>query len=510
MKLSNFVRRAAFALRFGSLDPLISGQINSEHQAAHGARHPRPGHRSWRRSSSSTPTRTRSCSATGRVWVIDGYTTTDHVPVLAVARRREGSLTRSFNYVRNSVKVDRRRLRGHGHLLRVRQEGPDHPGLARRRSPTSSPTGRSMPEALREHLRYPEDLFKVAGRTCSVATTSPSRKPLLRRQREVAGVARPRLGSRVERHRLSRALIATPASAAEPSSNQPQAATSTGARIDPYYLNIRAARTQTPSTSSSPCRSCRCRRATARRASCRSSPPNSDPGQYGELRSFTMPQGQTVEGPVQVNNEIIRTSAISHRDHAAQPAGLAGHPGQHAADPGRQLDRSTCGRSTRRAAGSGSYPLFQFVVGVHARATAPYCGPTVQDGLDQMLGRRQPVTACNVSARDHPAAPAPTRRPRPPPPRRARPRPRRPPTTTTIPPATGIGAGPAQPGGRPSSTRPQPALERRRPRRLPDARSKQARDAGRSRPRQLAGWRSSPGTVAVRDWGSPPGLLLWA
>ena len=29
VKLSNFVRRAAFALRFGSLDPLISGQINS-------------------------------------------------------------------------------------------------------------------------------------------------------------------------------------------------------------------------------------------------------------------------------------------------------------------------------------------------------------------------------------------------------------------------------------------------------------------------------------------------
>ena len=38
---------------------------------------------------------------------------------------------------------------------------------------------------------------------------------------------------------------------------------------------------------------------------------DSDPGQYGKLQSFTMPQGQTVLGPVQVNNAIIRTPAIS-------------------------------------------------------------------------------------------------------------------------------------------------------------------------------------------------------
>ena len=39
------------------------------------------------------------------LWVLDGYTTTDHVPVLPVARAASSGLASDFNYVRNSVKV---------------------------------------------------------------------------------------------------------------------------------------------------------------------------------------------------------------------------------------------------------------------------------------------------------------------------------------------------------------------------------------------------------------------
>ena len=38
---------------------------------------------------------------------------------------------------------------------------------------------------------------------------------------------------------------------------------------------------------------------------------NSDPGQYGELQAFVMPQGSNVDGPLQVDNEINRTQEIS-------------------------------------------------------------------------------------------------------------------------------------------------------------------------------------------------------
>jgi uncharacterized membrane protein (UPF0182 family) len=47
--------------------------------------------------------------------------------------------------------------------------------------------------------------------------------------------------------------------------------------------------------------------------------------------------------------------------------------------------------------GEGSYPQFQFVV-VYSQDYGAYCGPTVQDGLDQMLGQKSAVTSCNVSS----------------------------------------------------------------------------------------------------------------
>jgi uncharacterized membrane protein (UPF0182 family) len=47
--------------------------------------------------------------------------------------------------------------------------------------------------------------------------------------------------------------------------------------------------------------------------------------------------------------------------------------------------------------GQGSYPQFQFVV-VFSQDYGAFCGQTVQDGLDQMLGRANPVTTCNVSS----------------------------------------------------------------------------------------------------------------
>ena len=126
----------------------------------------------------------------------------------------------------------------------------------------------------------------------------------------VAGLARPRLRARCR---------ATPTVGARPTSAAPDRRRTTsrrrrprpGARIDPYYLNIRLPGQEDRSTSSSrvPFVPVSSGNSQTRLVSFLTA--NSDPGQYGELQSFTMPQGQTVEGPVQVNNDIIRTTAIS-------------------------------------------------------------------------------------------------------------------------------------------------------------------------------------------------------
>ena len=108
-----------------------------------------------------------------------------------------------------------------------------------------------------------------------------------------------------------------------------------------------------------------------------------------------MPQGQTVLGPVQVNNAIIRTSAIS------TAITLLNQQGSQIIQGSMQL--IPVGNSIvyvrpfyAQGRGSGAYPQFQFVV-VFSQDYGAYCAPTVQDGLNQMLGRAQTITTCNVS-----------------------------------------------------------------------------------------------------------------
>ena len=163
------VRRAAFALRFGDLNPLISGQITSNTKLLM-ERDIRDRVRSSRRSWSTTPTRTPWCSATARVWVLDGYTTTDHVPVLAVARAARAGSPATFNYVRNSVKATVDAYDGTVKFYVVDRRTRSS-RRTQRRSPTCSPTSRRCRTTLREHLRYPRGPLQVADRPCSAATT---------------------------------------------------------------------------------------------------------------------------------------------------------------------------------------------------------------------------------------------------------------------------------------------------------------------------------------------------
>jgi uncharacterized membrane protein (UPF0182 family) len=195
---------------------------------------------------------------------------------------------------------------------------------------------------------------------------------------------------------LSEASAAAGTASAPSGSNQPQAASSSGARISPYYLNIRLPGQKDPNTHfivTVPFVPVSSGNSQTRLVSFLTA--DSDPGQYGKLMSFTMPQGQTVLGPVQVNNAIIRTSAIS------TAITLLNQQGSQIIQGSMQL--IPVGNSIvyvrpfyAQGRGSGAYPQFQFVV-VFSQDYGAYCAPTVQNGLDQMLQRATTVTTCNVS-----------------------------------------------------------------------------------------------------------------
>jgi uncharacterized membrane protein (UPF0182 family) len=150
------------------------------------------------------------------------------------------------------------------------------------------------------------------------------------------------------------------------------------------------------------------------------------------MNAFTMPQGQTVLGPVQVNNQIIRTATIS------TAITLLNQQGSQVIQGSMQL--IPIGNSIvyvrpfyAQGSGEGSYPLFQFVV-VFSQDAGAYCGQNVQDALNQMLA--QTPNACSVSAASAGTSPTTTTTTTPGTATTA-PAVTTAPTTTTIPPAAG-------------------------------------------------------------------------
>jgi len=163
-----FVRRAAFALRFGDLDPLISDYLTPDSKVLFNR---------------DVADRVRSVApflaldsdpypvvADGRiVWVLDAYTTTASYPYGQTADTSQlddaSDLRKlSFNYIRNSVKATVDAYDGTVKLyLSDELYGAPDP-IARAYAsafPELFQQMSDMPSVIRDHLRYPEDLFKI-------------------------------------------------------------------------------------------------------------------------------------------------------------------------------------------------------------------------------------------------------------------------------------------------------------------------------------------------------------
>ena len=422
VKLSNIVRRAAFALRFGSLDPLISGQITSNTKLL------------MERDIRARVTKLAPflqfdadpypvVLGNRTVWIMDGYTTTDQYPY-GQSLSGEGSLATSFNYVRNSVKVTVDAYQG---TVKFYVFDKTDPIIKSYRSafPDLFTDGSQMPAAIRAHLRYPEDLFKsqssIFGR---YHVTEPKRFY----DGSSKWLVSPDPGSgRVSSDILSEASAAAGTASATSGSNQPQAATSTGARISPYYLNIRLPGQKDPNTHfivTVPFVPVSSGNSQTRLVSFLTA--DSDPGQYGKLQLVHHAAGADRARPGAGEQRDHPHLGDLDRHHAAEPAGFADHPGQHAADPGRQFDRLRPsllrpGPRQRRVSRSSSSSSCS------PRTTAPTAHRRCRTASTRCSGARRPSPPATCRRASSPAARAPgparPRRPRPPPPLQERPRP---------------------------------------------------------------------------------------
>jgi uncharacterized membrane protein (UPF0182 family) len=162
--MGTLIRRAAFALRFGQLEPVISNFVTSDSRVFY-VRDVRD------RVEKLAPFLLFDADPypvliDGRIlYVVDGYTTTDRYPYSQFASsgelpRASGLSRHRFNYVRNSVKATVDAFTGEVIFYVVDEGDPLVASYGQAFAGLFTPAS-EMPESLIVHLRYAEDLFRV-------------------------------------------------------------------------------------------------------------------------------------------------------------------------------------------------------------------------------------------------------------------------------------------------------------------------------------------------------------
>ena len=296
VEMSSWVRRAALALRFGDANPLISGFVNSSSRALY---------------IRDIDERVRKAAPFLRydadpypvllndriLWVYDAYTTTSRYPYAQRADfsgLRSGSgLISAFNYVRNSVKVV---IDAYDGTMTYYVMDPADPVVRAyaKAFPDLFVDGSRMDPRLREHLRYPEDIFRVQTNMYGLYhMTNPA---AFYNKTDAWDIAQ-RPGA-----------VGSAATLAGPTPGQP--GPSREARMDPYYLLMRLPDEQeeeflmlrpfVPFSVDD-----------SRKDLTAFMVAKSDPDSYGELEVFEMPRERQIDGPALVNARINQEPAIS-------------------------------------------------------------------------------------------------------------------------------------------------------------------------------------------------------
>jgi uncharacterized membrane protein (UPF0182 family) len=300
--LSSFLRRAAFALRFGDQNLVISSQIDDKTRIM------------FRRDITErvkaaapflsfdgdpypviSKVRTSHGPETHLLWVFDGFTTSNSYPYSQSQTPTEGGVAgKSINYIRNSVKAT---VDAYDGTVKYYVVDTKDPIIKAYRSafPELFTDFSKMDPDLRRHLRYPQDLFRYQ--------TDVYRKYHITNPTTFFS------GTGFWE------VSADPATAGTTNdvstvTNVPQDASSSGKRIEPLYVLTRLpGQTKEEFLIIRPFVPVSQGNSQNRLASFMVA--RADPGASPRLESLEMPDGSTVSGPVQVNRTINTNQDIS-------------------------------------------------------------------------------------------------------------------------------------------------------------------------------------------------------
>ena len=154
--INSFWRKLIFSARYATLRILLSNDINRESRIMY---HRQIQERVQKIAPFVTSDRDAYLviGAGGRLfWIIDGYTTSEHYPYSQPTRRLG-------NYIRNSVKAVVDAYNGTVQFYLSDPEDPVVQAYARAFPGLFQPLN-AMPEDLRAHIRYPQDMFEIQAR----------------------------------------------------------------------------------------------------------------------------------------------------------------------------------------------------------------------------------------------------------------------------------------------------------------------------------------------------------
>ena len=325
--LDNVIKKAAFALRFGDVNPLISDQLKGSSRVLY-IRDIRD------RVQALAPFLDLDADPypvihDGRiVWIVDGYTTTSRYPYAQRVETgqlpEESGLDHTFNYVRNSVKAVVDAYDGTVDFYVMPIEDPIIEAY-RDAFPKLFKDFDEMPEDLQAHMRYPEDLFRLQSNAWAKYHVTEAGS--FYQGNDFWDVALdPGTGAtRVAGSgATSSSTTTTTAEDAAPSSRED--------RIDPYYLFTKLPGATTPEF-------VLLRPFVPVRANDDSQlmtafmVAKSDGESYGQIQVFTMPRSNLPNGPALVQGEIQSNEEVSRQETVLGQGGSRVSYGSLAAIP---------------------------------------------------------------------------------------------------------------------------------------------------------------------------------
>ena len=283
------------------------------------------------------------------LWIWDAYTHTDEYPYservdLEETTRLEGEV----NYLRNSVKAT---IDAYDGTMRFYVVDPDDPIIQvwQRVFPDLFTGEEEISQALREHFRYPEDLFKIqAAQYAQYHVETPSQY-----------------------------------FSGEDFWALPRSPDDTEESLTPYYVLMRLPGEEreefvlfvpfTPNNRSN---------MIAWFAA------KSDPEDYGELRTFEFQAGQNIPGPIQIDRRIDQDTEVSQQRTLLDQAGSKVVPGNLLAIPIERSFLYVQPWYLEASATEGGIPELKRVILVHGETVT--IADTLQEALQQSFGSGEP------------------------------------------------------------------------------------------------------------------------